>query len=138
TGAVAATQSLATATAATSAGGVASYTFPTPLPADAVAGNLLTTAGFTPAAYDVTNAAITSVNPATGVITVALVGNPGASTAIGTGTANPGASTVRGTGTATVADTYSEVVKNNASSATVTSGTITVYMQTPANTVYEK
>ena len=32
---------------------------------------------------------------------------------------------------------YTEVVKNNNSSATVTSGTIVVYMQTPANTVYE-
>jgi len=33
--------------------------------------------------------------------------------------------------------TYTEVVKNNTSSATVTSGTITVYMQTPANTTYQ-
>jgi hypothetical protein len=33
--------------------------------------------------------------------------------------------------------TYTEVVKNNTSSATVTTGTITVYMQTPPNTVYE-
>ena len=32
---------------------------------------------------------------------------------------------------------YTEVVKNNNSSATVTSGTIVVYMQTPPNTVYE-
>jgi uncharacterized repeat protein (TIGR01451 family) len=33
--------------------------------------------------------------------------------------------------------TYTEIVKNNTSSATVTSGTITVYMQTPANTTYQ-
>lgn len=33
--------------------------------------------------------------------------------------------------------TYSEVVKNVTSSAQVTSGTITVYMQTPANTTYQ-
>src|SRR5208282_4403577 len=32
---------------------------------------------------------------------------------------------------------YTEIVKNIASSATVTTGTITVYMQTPPNTVYE-
>jgi len=32
---------------------------------------------------------------------------------------------------------YTEVVKNNASSATVTAGTIVVYMQTPANTTYQ-
>ncbi len=33
--------------------------------------------------------------------------------------------------------TYTEVVTNNTSSAAVTSGTITVYMQTPANTTYQ-
>jgi uncharacterized repeat protein (TIGR01451 family) len=33
--------------------------------------------------------------------------------------------------------TYTEVVKDNTSSATVTSGTITVYMQTPANTTFQ-
>ncbi|MGB2679079.1 MAG: C25 family cysteine peptidase [Candidatus Acidiferrum sp.] len=33
--------------------------------------------------------------------------------------------------------TYTEIVKNNTSSATVTTGTITVYMQTPANTTYQ-
>ena len=33
--------------------------------------------------------------------------------------------------------TYTEIVTNNSSSATVTSGTITVYMQTPANTNYQ-
>lgn len=33
--------------------------------------------------------------------------------------------------------TYTEVVKNNTSSATVTSGTITVYLQTPANTTFQ-
>jgi uncharacterized repeat protein (TIGR01451 family) len=32
---------------------------------------------------------------------------------------------------------YTEIVKNNTSSATVTTGTITVYMQTPANTTYQ-
>jgi len=33
--------------------------------------------------------------------------------------------------------TYTDVVKNNTSSATVTANTITVYMQTPANTTYQ-
>ncbi len=103
---VALTQSLGTATAATWAaggGGVASFTFPVPLPAYAVTGALLTTTGFTPTGYDLTNATITSVTPATGVITVALATNPGASTVLGTGTAaaNPGASTVLGTGATT-------------------------------------
>ncbi|HKM82250.1 MAG TPA: C25 family cysteine peptidase [Candidatus Acidoferrum sp.] len=103
---VALVQSLGTATAATWAaggGGVASFTFPVPLPAYAVTGALLTTTGFTPTGYDLTNATISSVTPATGVITVALATNPGASTVLGTGTAaaNPGASTVLGTGATT-------------------------------------
>jgi uncharacterized repeat protein (TIGR01451 family) len=33
--------------------------------------------------------------------------------------------------------TYTDVVKNNTSSATVTTGTITAYMQTPPNTTYQ-
>ncbi len=102
---VALAQSLGTATAATWAaggGGVASFTFPTPLPASAVIGALLTTTGFTPAGYNVTDGTITGVTPATGVITVAMTTNPGASpaTALGTGTAaaNPGTATTMGTG----------------------------------------
>jgi uncharacterized repeat protein (TIGR01451 family) len=157
-----ASQSLGTATAATWAGNVSSYTFPTPLPANVVAGSLLTTTGFTPNGYNVTNVAITSVNTTTGVVTVAHTGflatatirgpgtaspggstvrgagtvNPSTSTANGSGTANPGTVTVSGTGTVPVNYSYSEVVTNNSSSATVTAGTITVYMQTPPNTAY--
>jgi uncharacterized repeat protein (TIGR01451 family) len=141
-------QSLGTATAATYAGGVISYTFPTPLPAFAVTGALLTTTGFTPTGYNVSNVAITSVNTTTGVITVAhtAVGvltvkgtgavNPPASTARGTATVGPISSTTNGSGTVPTGYSYSEVVTNNSSSATVTSGTITVYMQTPANTTF--
>ncbi|HEY2120559.1 MAG TPA: S24/S26 family peptidase, partial [Candidatus Acidoferrum sp.] len=76
-----ASQSLGTATAATWAAGVISYTFPTPLPANVVTGALLTTAGFAPAGYNATNAVIASVNNVTGVITVAHGANLGASTA---------------------------------------------------------
>jgi uncharacterized repeat protein (TIGR01451 family) len=148
-----AAQSLGTATAASWAsggGGHASYTFPVPLPSYAVVGGLLTTTGFTPAGYNVTNATITSVNAGSGVIQVAMGTNPGASTVRGLGTVGPATSSVRGTGsvnptsattngtgTVPAGYTYSEVVTNNSSSATVTSGTITVYMQTPANTVFE-
>ena len=118
------TQTLGTAATASWAGGIASFTFPTPLPANAIPSALLTTTGFTPAGYNVTNATILSVNSATGVITVALA-------------ANPGAITASGTGSATLGYVYSEVVTNNSSSAIVTSGTITVYMQTPPNTAFE-
>src|SRR5271157_353588 len=125
TGSVAFTQSLGAATAATWAAGIASFTFPAPLPASAVLGALLTTTGFTPAAYNVTNGTILTANSATGVITVAIA-------------ANPGASTVRGTGTATLGYTYSEVVANNGPNAVANAAdSIVVYMQTPANTVYE-
>jgi uncharacterized repeat protein (TIGR01451 family) len=159
-----ATQALAgNASAASWAGGVLSFTFPLPLPSFAVQGSTLTTTNFIPAGYNVTNAPITSANPITGVITVALAANPGAVTQRRSGTVSPGPSSVRGTGSvnpvagtgfstgtlspgnATVSGsgtvptgfTYSEVVTNNSSSAIVTSGTITVYLQTPANTVYE-
>ena len=158
------TQSLGTATAATWAGGVISYTFPTPLPSEVVVGDRLTTAGFTPGGYNGTNVSITSVNTTTGVVTVAHGGNLGASTTRGTGTASPAAtatvrgpgtvgpiaattngagtinfptSTANGTGSVPTGYTYTELVTNNSSSATVTSGTITVYLQTPANTIYE-
>ncbi len=76
-----------TATAATWAANVASFTFPTPLPATAVPNSVLTTSGFTPAGYNLTNATILSANTTTGVITVALGTNPGVSTVLGTGTA---------------------------------------------------
>src|SRR5271157_5142315 len=80
--------SLGTATAATWAGNVATFTFPTPLPLGI--SSLLTTTGFAPAGYNVTNAAVLSVNATTGVVTVALATNPGASpaTTLGTGTTN--------------------------------------------------
>lgn len=147
-------QSLGTATAATYVSGLPtshlSFTFPTPLPSEAVQGDLLTTTGFLPGAYNVTNVAITNV-PAGGVIQVAIGSNPGGSTLLGTGTVNPSAtstasgtgtvgpisSTTNGTGTVPAGYTYSEVVTNKSSSATVNSGTIIVYMQTPPNTVFE-
>ena len=117
-------QSLGAASTASWAGGIATFTFPTPLRANAIPTALLTTTGFTPAGYNVTNASILSVNSATGVVTVALA-------------TNPGTATVYGTGSATAGYVYTEVVTNNSSSATVTSGTITVYMQTPANTTFQ-
>lgn len=80
-----ASTSLGTATAASWANGIASFTFPTPLPAGIVPSSALTTAGFTPAGYNLTAAAILSVNTITGVITVSLTTNPGAETALGTG-----------------------------------------------------
>jgi uncharacterized repeat protein (TIGR01451 family) len=166
------------ATWANTGGGTATFTFPTPLPTELVVGSILTTTGFLPAGYNVTNAVVKTV--AGGVVTVALTTSPGANTATtdGTGTVNPATATTEGTGTANPATpatangsgvanpaataiaegtgavnpststtngtgtvptgySYSEVVTNNSSSATVTSGTITVYMQTPANTVYE-
>jgi len=144
-------QSLGAATAAiwqNNGGGRLNFTFPTPLPPSVAVGALLTTTGFAPAAYNVTNATIISINA--GSVRVALATNPGTSTALGTGTAGPGASTVNGTGTigpitstvngtGTVPTTYtySEVVTNVSSSAAVASGTIVVYMQTPPNTVFE-
>ena len=131
-----ASQSLGRVTTVTWAGGVATYTFPAPLPSYAVMGAQMTTTGCVPAAYNLANATILSANSATGIITVALAANPGALTTRGNGTVGPGTSTANGTGTVPTGYTYSEVVTNNASSATVTSGTITVYMQTPANTTF--
>lgn len=67
-------------TAASWAGGVASYTFPVPLPPLPI-GAPLTTTGFTsggPGTYNVTNAPIASVNTTTGVVTVAMATDPGA------------------------------------------------------------
>jgi uncharacterized repeat protein (TIGR01451 family) len=146
-----AAQSLGTSTAAShtnTGGGRLQFTFPTPLPSNAIVGGKLTTTGFAPAAYNVTNATI--LNVAAGVIQIASATNPGNSTARGTGTIGPAdsstngtatinfpTSTANGTGTVPTGYTYSEVVTNNSSSATVTSGTITVYLQTPANTIYE-
>jgi uncharacterized repeat protein (TIGR01451 family) len=145
-------QSLGTATAAVwqnTGGGRLSFTFATPLPSNAVVGGLLTTTGFAPAAYNVTNAVITSIN--LGAVRVSLGTNPGAETALGTGTAGPGASTATSTGTinppaTTTANgtgsvptgfTYTEVVADNNSNVTVGTGTITAYLQTPANAVFE-
>ena len=143
-------QSLGTATAATYAGGQLRITFPTPLPSNAVAGALVTTTGFAPAGYNVTNATIASIfggnqiritaaNPGVSPATARGTGTVGPrnSTANGTATINPITSTTNGTGTVPTGFTYTEQVNNNSSSATVTSGTITAYMQTPANTVFE-
>ncbi len=145
-----AAQSLGTATAASYAGGQLRLTFPTPLPSNAVAGGIVTTTGFTPAGYNVTNATIASIsggnqiritaaNPGGSPATIRGSGTvgPGTSTANGTATINPSTSTTNGTGTVPAGYTYTEVVTNKSSSATVTSGTITAYMQTPANTVFE-
>jgi uncharacterized repeat protein (TIGR01451 family) len=148
-----AAQSLGTATAAShtnAGGGRLQFTFPTPLPSNAIVGGKLTTTGFAPAAYNVTNATIVSATPGTGVILIASATNPGNSTARGTGTVGPAdasnngvgtinfpTSTANGTGSVPTGYTYTELVTNNSSSATVTSGTITVYLQTPANTIYE-
>jgi uncharacterized repeat protein (TIGR01451 family) len=78
--------SLGTATNATWAGNIATFTFPIPLPLGV--NSLLTTTGFAPTGYNVTNAPVLSVNAATGVVTVALATNPGTSTAMGAGTTN--------------------------------------------------
>ena len=77
--------SLGTATAASWASGIASFTFPTPLPAGIVPSSALTTAGFAPAGYNLTAVTILSVNTNTGTITVALTTNPGAEKTLGTG-----------------------------------------------------
>jgi len=81
------TSSLGTASAASWNANVASFTFPAPIPASVVVNSALTTAGFTPAGYNVSNATILTINNATGVITVSLTTNPGAVTTRGTGTA---------------------------------------------------
>lgn len=78
--------SLGTATNATWAGNIATFTFPIPLPLGV--NSLLTTTGFAPAGYNVTNAPVLSVNAATGVVTVPLATNPGTSTVMGAGTTN--------------------------------------------------
>lgn len=81
-------QSLTTATAASWTGGIASFTFPSPLPSFAKIGNLLTTSGFTPSGYNVTDLPILSANSGTGVITVGVVATLATETVLGTGTAS--------------------------------------------------
>lgn len=85
------TQSLGSASAATWSGNIASFTFPLPLPANAVPGSLLTTTGFTTlsgtGSFNVTNAPILTVNQTTGVITVADSGTALVVNALGTGSA---------------------------------------------------
>ena len=80
-----ASTSLGTATAASWANGIASFTFPIPLPSALVPSSALTTTGFTPAGYNLTEAPILSVNTTTGVVTVSMTTNPGAETGLGTG-----------------------------------------------------
>ena len=143
-------QSLGTATAASYSGGQLRITFPTPLPSNAVAGGVVTTTGFAPAGYNISNVSITSINggnqlritfanpgvtPATALGTGTV--GPGPGTAFGTATTTPVTSTTNGTGTVPTGFNYTEQVNNNSSSATVTSGTITAYLQTPANTIFE-
>lgn len=82
------TQSAGTSVSATWVAGVATYTFASPLPADAVVGNTITTSGFTPAGYNVVAAPILSANSTTGVITTAIVTSLGPGTVQGTGTIN--------------------------------------------------
>jgi uncharacterized repeat protein (TIGR01451 family) len=127
-------QTLPAATAASWAAGIASFTFNTPLPSFVVAGNRLTTAGYTPNAYNFA-ATILTANNATGVVTVALAANPGANTGLGTATANPLTSTVNSTGFVGIPYTYTETVTNNGPNA-VPTGTLVVYQQTPPNTVF--
>lgn len=78
-------QNLGTATAASWSANIASYTFPLPLPPNVEPGSLLTTASFTPAGYNVTDASILTVNETTGVITIAMGSNPGTETVLGNG-----------------------------------------------------
>jgi hypothetical protein len=84
------TQSLGSATAATWTTGIASYTFPLPLPPNTIPGNGLTTVGFTSTgtgSFNVTNAPMLTVNYSTGVITVAVSGSTLVETGLGTGSA---------------------------------------------------
>lgn len=80
-----ASTSLGTATAASWAGNVATFTFST-LPSTVVPNAVLTTTGFTPAGYNVTEAPILSVNTSAKTVTVAMTSNPGTETALGTAT----------------------------------------------------
>ena len=66
------TQSLGTPSSVNWAAGVATFTFPTPLPSGVFVNAPLTTTGFTPAAYNVTGAAITAVNTGTGAVSIAM------------------------------------------------------------------
>lgn len=81
-------QSLGTATAATWSGGIATYTFPLPLPVNVRPGALLTTVGFTSAgggSFNATDAIIKAVDPVTGHVTAANTPDPGAESVLGTG-----------------------------------------------------
>jgi hypothetical protein len=81
--------SLGTATAATWATNIASFTFPLPLPANCVPGNLLTTIGFTTGSgtgsFNVTAVPILTVNTTTGVVTCADAGTALVVGTLGTG-----------------------------------------------------
>lgn len=70
-------QTLGTATSASWVGGVASYIFPLPLPLNAIAGNKLTTTGFTASGFNVTGATILDAGRKSGVVAVAI-SSPGA------------------------------------------------------------
>jgi uncharacterized repeat protein (TIGR01451 family) len=80
--------SLGSASAASWSGSIATYTFSTALPAAVVPYAALTTTGFTPAGYNVTNATILTVNTASKTVTVALSTNPGTATTLGTGSSS--------------------------------------------------
>lgn len=71
------TQSAGTATLASWGNSIASYTFPLPLPVNTIPGSQLTTTGFVPSGFNVTAQTIQSADPKTGVVKVALIGNPG-------------------------------------------------------------
>jgi uncharacterized repeat protein (TIGR01451 family) len=107
--------SIGTATAASWANNVATFTFPAPLASSVVPNAVITTTGFAPASYNVTNAPILTVNNATGVITVAL-----------TLTTNPGTPTTLGTGTSAVLgqQTYQVIRVPQYASATLSSGLV--------------
>jgi uncharacterized repeat protein (TIGR01451 family) len=121
--------SLGTATSATWAANVATYTFNS-VPSNVVVGSLLTTTGFTPGGYNVTNVAITAVTATT--VSVAMTTNPTRSPATtnGTGTATVWSCTTPAVGgAAPVVCTYQPTLTSGA-----TASSLTVIFQVSAGT----
>lgn len=77
-------QTLGSASAAVWSGGISTYTFGTPLPADAVVGATIVTSGFSPSGFN-GSFVIGTVNTTTGVITVAQPTTVATETVLGTG-----------------------------------------------------
>jgi len=110
--------------------GYFSFTFPAPLPANALAMDGLNTSGFSPSGYNLTDALIMSANPATGVITVGPVwgwSNPGVTTTLGTGTVDLNISQTSPVASADCARTS----LGRATAATCSSGIATFTFSTP-------